>query len=100
MSNTGDADAIRRIVVDALDAAAGIRGDPRFAGSLLRGDDMTFADLEIDSLARFEVMMHLEEALGIELDDDEIAGASTLDGLVQHLARAVAANSGDGMRGG
>jgi acyl carrier protein len=100
MSRPEDAKDIRRIVIDALDAAVGIRGDPRFAGPVLRGDDVALADLEIDSLSRFEVMMHLEEVLGIELDDDEVAEAATLDGLVRHLARAVATETGDGIRGG
>lgn len=100
MSRPHSAQDIRRIVIDALDAAAGIRGDPRFAGPLLRGDDVAFADLEIDSLSRFEVMMHLEEALGIELDDDEVAEAATLDGLVRHLARAVGAEARDGITSG
>jgi acyl carrier protein len=100
MSTATDAGDIRRILIEALDDVAGIRGDPRFADAVLRDGDLSLADLEIDSLARFEVMMHLEEALGIELDDDEIAGAATLDGLVRHLSGAVATGAGDGSGGG
>jgi acyl carrier protein len=83
--------AIRALLIDALDASAGVRGNPAFAGAIARGEDIGLDALALDSLTRFEVMMHLEEALGIELDDDEVAAAATLDGLVRHLAGVVGA---------
>ncbi|MGI1663770.1 acyl carrier protein [Palleronia sp. KMU-117] len=89
MTETGH--QIRALVIDALDASAGVRGNPLFAGAIARGEDVPFDVLELDSLTRFEVMMQLEEALGIELDDDEVAGAGTLDTLVGHLAQVVEA---------
>jgi acyl carrier protein len=82
---------IRALLIDALDASAGVRGNPAFAGAIARGEDIGFDVLDLDSLTRFEVMMHLEEALGIELDDDEVAAAATLEGLVRHLAGVVGA---------
>lgn len=91
---TATAPQIRALVIDALDASAGVRGNPVFAGAIARGEDVTFDTLDLDSLTRFEVMMHLEEALGIELDDDEVEGAGTLDALVRHLIQAVEAKGG------
>jgi acyl carrier protein len=80
---------IRALLIDALDTSAGVRGNPAFAAAIARGEDVGFDALDLDSLTRFEVMMHLEEALGIELDDDEVAAAATLEGLVSHLASVV-----------
>lgn len=84
-------DHIRALLIDALDASAGVRGNPAFATALARGEDIRLEALELDSLTRFEVMMQLEEALGIELDDDEVAAAGSLEGLVSHLAGVVGA---------
>lgn len=91
---TATAPQIRAVVIDALDASAGVRGNPVFAGAIARGEDVRFDALELDSLTRFEVMMHLEEALGIELDDDEVEGAGTLDALVHHLVLILEAKGG------
>lgn len=87
-------DAIRKLVVDALDQAAGIRANPAFAAALNAGDDIELAALEVDSLSRFEAMMAIEDALGIELDDDEVMAQQTLDRLVAHVAGLAARSAG------
>ncbi len=85
---------IRQLVYDALDEVAGLRGQPAFLAALAQGEDVALAALEMDSLTRFEVMMRFEEALGIELDDDDIENVATIGGLVAFLEAAR-----DGIRG-
>lgn len=76
---------IRKAVVDALHAATGVLNDPVAGRTLLAGEDFRFASLEMDSLTLFEMMMNIEEALGLELDADEVAEHETLSALVAWL---------------
>lgn len=85
---------IRQLVYDALDEAVGLRGQPAFVAALARGEDVSLAALEMDSLTRFEVMMRVEEALGVELDDDDIEKVATIGGLVAFLEAARAGGRG------
>ena len=62
---------VREMVVDALHRSIQILDHPIHGKAVLKGQDLNFADIEIDSLSRFEFIMHIEEALEIELDDDE-----------------------------
>lgn len=62
--------------------------------ALRDGADLRFADLEIDSLSRFEFIMHVEEALDLDLDDDDIVALDTLNGLIAYLETAVQARAG------
>jgi acyl carrier protein len=77
--------AIRALVIEVLDEVAGIRSNAAFADALRSGGDMALAMLDLDSLARFEAIMLIEEALGIELDDDELLEQQTLNRLVTFL---------------
>ena len=85
--------AVRDLVLDALDKSAGIRANPAFFRQLSNGEDLNLAALEIDSLSRFEAMMQIEDALGIELDDDEVTASETLGQLVA-LIEAKAGRAG------
>lgn len=77
--------SVRSVVVDALDKIIGLRGNPVFTAALLAGTDIRLSDLEIDSLSRMEAIMLIEEALGIEIDDDEVMEQDTLNGLIRYI---------------
>ena len=81
--------SIRALVVKALDDTADILSNARFAQALAAGQDIDLEDIGVDSLSRFEAIMQIEEALGIELDDDELAEQQTLNGLVTFLEQRV-----------
>ncbi len=80
---------LRGVVIDALDRVTGARALPEVALKLARGEDVALAALELDSLSRFETLMLIEEALGVELDDDDLEEAATVDVLVARIARQV-----------
>ena len=42
-------------------------------------------DLELDSLSTLEMLMEIEEAVGIELDPELLPELVTLDALVEHI---------------
>jgi acyl carrier protein len=50
-------------------------------------DGATFDELGADSLDRVEVVMKIEEALDIELNDDEMEKISTFAELVDYVDR-------------
>lgn len=86
-----DQTAVRQAVIAALNASAGLSNNAQAATALARGQDVPLALLDMDSLALLEAGMLIEEALEIELDTDEWAGALTLDALVTMIADKVAA---------
>jgi len=46
-------------------------------------EDKSFVDdLQVDSLSLVELMMELEDVLGVELPEDELTGLTTIGGLV------------------
>ncbi len=75
----------RDAVIAALQEAAGVLDHPEIAPRLLKGGDVPFDEIEIDSLGVFEVIMHLEEEFGIELDSDEVSGQASVQALVAYL---------------
>ncbi|MFN7223684.1 MAG: acyl carrier protein [Paracoccaceae bacterium] len=77
--------SVRSVVIDALDKTVGLRGNPVFAAALIAGTDIRLGDLEIDSLSRMEAIMLIEEALCIEIDDDEVLEQDTLNGLISYI---------------
>jgi acyl carrier protein len=81
---------IRALVIGVLDEVAGIRTNAAFADALVKGDDISLEAIGVDSLARFEAIMKLEEALGIEIDDDELVEQETLNRLVVFLEERAA----------
>lgn len=87
---------VRTVVLNALDETIGIRTNPDFARALRENRDIRLADLQVDSLTRFEAMMLIEEALGIEIDDDEMVAQDTVNGLVAYLERLAAGAAADG----
>ena len=76
---------IRKTVIAALDKSINVLRDPEIGPRLLKGEDVAFDDMELDSLSVFEVLMFVEEELGIELETDEIEDIETVNGLVDFL---------------
>lgn len=83
-------DAIRDTVIAALNSATGVLNKPQFARPLMSGGDVRFDAMEIDSLSLFEIIMEVEERLGIELDADLVAGQESVCGFVDYLKTQVA----------
>ncbi len=82
------ADALE--VIRALDAVTGILNQPDVAHRLMAGDDVAFADLDLDSLSTLEMIMQIEDRFGVELDVDMVSQQVSVDGLVGWLERNVA----------
>ncbi|SDY66890.1 acyl carrier protein [Citreimonas salinaria] len=76
---------VRTVVLNALDATIGIKGNPEFVRAQIAGDDIDLAELNIDSLSRMEAIMLIEEALDIEIDDDEVLEQKTVNGLIAYI---------------
>ncbi len=76
----------RDIVIEALNKATGILNEPEMARRILGGGDVRFDEMEIDSLSLFEVIMEVEERLGIELDADLVAAQPSIDAFAGYLA--------------
>lgn len=80
---------VRKTVFDALHTATGLFDNPTHAKAFFRNEDISFAELDIDSLSRFEMIMLIEEKLAIELDDDEVVSQGSLNTLVAYLEQRV-----------
>lgn len=84
---------IRQVVADALDYAA----VPRFRGTELRerfiagATDISFDDLEIDSLAAMELCIALETNAGVSILPAELPEFGSLGALVKRVESALAA---------
>lgn len=55
-------------------------------------DSATFDELGADSLDRVEVVMKIEEALDVELDDDEMEKIGTFSELVDYVDKVAHVN--------
>jgi acyl carrier protein len=75
----------REIVIAALHRSIGLLNDPVLAPRVLAGDDLPFSALEMDSLDLFEVIMEIEDRMGLELDADDVAAQPGLVALVEFL---------------
>ena len=64
-------DVVRSTAVDLLDLEAD-----------QLGEDVTFQDLSVDSLALVEYCMALEDALSVSLPEDEVARTATVGQFV------------------
>ena len=52
--------------------------------------DSELEELELDSLAMFEVVYELEESFAVELDEQELAEVKTVRDLVERVERKLA----------
>lgn len=67
----------------ALDVIGRIAGRPKEA---LKATDELVADLGIDSPKALQLLVELEEALEIEISDDEAARMDTVGDVLAHVA--------------
>jgi 1-acyl-sn-glycerol-3-phosphate acyltransferase len=75
----GGADDVTAAVARALERTRG-------AAPADLSPSTRIADLDLDSLALVGLALELEDAVGVPIEVDEIAGAETLDGLAQLIA--------------
>ena len=75
----------RSAVLDALNISCGLMERPEFASVILAGGDIALAELDLDSLSTYEVIMSVEEALGIDIKPEVVFGATTLSDLVARI---------------
>jgi acyl carrier protein len=47
------------------------------------------ADLNLDSLAMFEIVIDLEEAFGLQISDEDIDKIKTIGDILEYVERAV-----------
>ena len=82
-----DARTIREALIEGLEAGAVSKASQvRFRGPFLDGTlDATFAELELDSLARMELCIAIEVALGVSLAPEELERYPTLAALVTSI---------------
>ena len=83
----GDAEAIRRKIIDELLEASESELDASEIGPETDLRD----DLGLDSLQAVTVVMALEQEFEIEVDDEEIDGLRTVGDILELLARKTAA---------
>ncbi|MFE9368331.1 phosphopantetheine-binding protein [Streptomyces sp. NPDC006711] len=74
--------AVRAVLVDAVRELK-----PEFAGLALTGDEHLSADLGLDSVARVELLVVLEEEFGIEdeVDPRIFMTPATINALVEQI---------------
>jgi acyl carrier protein len=85
---------LRDIAVRALHRATGLLNDPHRAREVMAGRNVDFDGLDMDSLSLFEVIMELEDRLGIELDANDVAELADLDALLAFLSAQTPADAG------
>ena len=88
-----DARAIRQVLIDGLEAGGVIEARSiRFREPFLDGSiDATFEELALDSLARMEVCIAIEVALGISLAPEELQRYTSLGDLANDLRERLGA---------
>lgn len=74
---------IRELITEAVEFA-----EPELAGVQLTPGS-TLSDLGIGSVAALEMVGYIEEKLGVQIPDDQLAGLSSLDALVSLIRRHV-----------
>lgn len=80
------------IVLDAVRQCSNAFDNKEVYSGIKNGNDIAMTDLNIPSLERFEVLMMIEDALNIELDDDDVTGQESLFSFLDFV-RDVASNT-------
>ena len=80
---------IRRILADGLEAGAEHRvNDVRIRESFLAGTrDLSFAELEMDSLAKMELCIAIEVGTGVSLAPEELGRFAAIGEIVTMLRK-------------
>jgi acyl carrier protein len=83
----------RNKVLAALDAAADIFNDPRLSEALRDPSvDLTFAELDLDSLVAIECCMKLEEDIGLDIDPADLTVHNSINKLAEHIVQTTTAH--------
>ena len=82
---------IREIIISAIHESTGFLNDSKFFKSKNDNIDIIFSEIDIDSLSRFEIVMHIEEALDIELDSEDVFNNVSLFELEEYLNNIISA---------
>jgi len=78
----------RKKVLAALGATIHIFNQPMLSGKLRDPSvDLTFAELELDSLAAIECCMKLEDDTSIDIDPADLAIHNSINKLAEHIAQ-------------
>ena len=82
-----DARTVRQALIEGLEAGGVSEASQiRFRAPFLDGTlDATFEELALDSLARMELCIAIEVALGVSLAPEELQRYRSLDALVDDL---------------
>ena len=82
-----DARTVRQALIEGLEAGGVSEASQiKFRAPFLDGTlDATFAELELDSLARMELCIAIEVALGVSLAPEELERYPTLGALVADI---------------
>ena len=82
----------RKKVLRALDIATDIFNDARISSKLRDPSiDLTFAELEFDSLAAIECCMALEDDINIDIDPADLTIHDSINKLAKHIAQRTTA---------
>ena len=76
---------IKAVVLQALNDVVKDEVADEILPQLKAGHDVEFEALDLDSLSRFDVMMKIEDALDVELDDDEMLAQGSVGALITYL---------------
>jgi acyl carrier protein len=78
----------REKVLAALGTAVNIFNEAKLSGKLRDpGVDLTFAELQLDSLAAIECCMILEDDTSIDIDPADLAIHNSINKLAGHIAQ-------------
>lgn len=78
---------VREIVVSALLEVGEDVAPKEILAKLEAGADVSIAELGLESLDLMQVIMHIEEALDVELDVDDLSEQETLEALVAFVTK-------------
>lgn len=85
-------DIVRGVILDALNETCGLYSRPDIMKSLNDSGDILLSDLDIDSLATYEIIMILEEKFeGVDFEPLEMLSAALSD-LIDTVTRMVEAH--------
>lgn len=82
----------RKKVLQALHTATNVFNEPSLSAKLLDPNkDITFVELQLDSLAAIECCMALEDDVRIDIDPADLAIHNSINKLAEHIVRRTAA---------
>ncbi len=71
----------RQHILDAVQATRGLLNDPALAPFLHSDRDITFVELEFDSLTAIEFCLEIEDRIGIEIDPGDLLSNPSVNAL-------------------